>query len=219
MSTIGELVAIDLHAEGEPGRVVLSGVPHVPGDSMFAKMRYLEQNLDGLRRLMLREPRGYPAANCNLLLPPTDPRAVAGYVILEQVEYAPMSGSNTICVATALIEMGLVEVHEPVTEFVLESPAGLIGITAQVEAGHATRITFENVPSFAMALDVPIEVPELGRVWVDVAWGGMIFVIADAAALGLPLVPERAGALVRAGEMIKAATREQAPQVHPSQPD
>ncbi len=190
-------------------------MPDVPGDTMFAKMQYIKENLDGLRLRLLREPRGYPASNCNLILPPADPRAVAGYVILEQVEYPPMSGSNTICVATALIEMGMVEVREPVTEFTLESPAGLVAITAQVRSGHATRITFENVPSFLMAKDVPIEVPELGVVSVDIAWGGMIFVIADSVGLGLDLVPERGHELVRVGEMIKIATREQAPQVHP----
>jgi proline racemase len=218
LTTVRDVIAIDLHAAGEPGRVVLGGVPDLPGESMFEKMRYFERHLDGVRRRMLREPRGYPAANCNVVLPATDPRAVAGYIILEQVEYPPMSGSNTICVATALIEMGMVEVQEPVTEFVLESPAGLVGITARVSHGRATQITFENVPSFVMALDVPIEVPHLGQVLVDIAWGGMIFVIANAVPLRLSLVPEKARELVRVGEMIKAATREQAPQTHPEQP-
>jgi proline racemase len=216
--SVRDVVAIDLHAAGEPGRVILGGVPDLPGGSMFEKMQYFQQNLDGLRLRLLREPRGYPASNCNILLPPTDPRAVAGYIILEQVEYPAMSGSNTICVATALIEMGMVEVCEPVTEFVLESPAGLVAITAKVEHGRATQITFENVPSFVMALDVAVEVPQIGRVLVDIGWGGMIFVIADAGQLGLELVPQRAGELVRVGEMIKAATREQAPQVHPEHP-
>jgi proline racemase len=218
LTSVRDVIAIDLHAEGEPGRVVLGGVPDVPGHSMFEKMRYFEQHLDGLRLRLLREPRGYPAANCNVVLPATDPRAVAGYIILEQVEYPPMSGSNTICVATALIEMGMVEVREPVTEFVLESPAGLVAITATVSNGRATQITFENVPSFVMALDVPIDVPQLGTVVVDIAWGGMIFVIVDAQALDLSLVPERARELVRVGELIKTATREQAPQTHPEEP-
>lgn len=142
MISVRDVVAIDLHAAGEPGRVILGGVPDLPGGSMFEKMEYFQHNLDGLRLRLLREPRGYPASNCNILLPPTDPRAVAGYIILEQVEYPAMSGSNTICVATALIEMGMVEVREPVTEFVMESPAGLVAITAKVEHGRATQITF-----------------------------------------------------------------------------
>ncbi|MHB1575905.1 MAG: proline racemase family protein [Candidatus Dormibacteria bacterium] len=215
MAAVRDVLAIDLHAAGEPGRVVVGGVPDLPGGNMFEKMQYFRTHLDELRLRMLREPRGYPAANCNVILPPTDPRAAAGYIIMEQVEYPPMSGSNTICVATALIEMGMVEVTEPLTTFTLEAPAGLVEIRAEVVDGRARSITFENVPSFVMAQDLEIEVPELGRVVVDVAWGGMIYVLAEVDRLGLELVPSRARELARAGEMIKAATWEQAPQTHP----
>src|SRR5215469_15394579 len=120
------ITAIDLHACGEPGRVITGGVLDIPGSTMFEKKTYMEQHADGLRKRMLREPRGYPAANCNLLLPTTDARADAGFVIMEQVEYPPMSGTNTICVVTALIETGMISALEPVTTLVLETPAGLI---------------------------------------------------------------------------------------------
>ncbi len=218
MASCRDVLAMDLHAAGEPGRVILSGVPSLRGETPAARVEYFRSHFDELRLRMLREPRGYPAANCNILVPPVDPRADAGFLILEQVEYPPMSGTNTICVATALVEMGMVPVREPVSEFVLESPAGLVAITAEVRGGHARRITFENVPCFAMALDLDIDVPTLGSVRVDVAWGGMIYAIADAAALGLELVPGRARELARVGEMIKVATREQAPQQHPEHP-
>ena len=121
-----ELITVDAHAGGEPGRVIVGGVEDVPGATMFEKMRHLATCHDDLRLRMLREPRGYPAANCNLVLPPTDPSAAAGFVIMEQVEYPPMSGTNTICVATVLIDQGMVEVNEPVTSFTLETPAGLV---------------------------------------------------------------------------------------------
>jgi proline racemase len=212
------ILAVDAHAAGEPGRVIIGGVLDVPGRTMFDKMRHFAQHHDEIRLRMLREPRGYPAANCNLIVPPTDPSAVAGYIIMEQVEYPPMSGTNTICVATVLIEMGLVPVREPVTEFVLESPAGLVAIRADVVDGKARRITFENVPSFVFALDAAIEVPTLGTVKVDVAYGGMIYAIADAAALGLRVAADEARDLVRVGEMIRAATREQLPCAHPDNP-
>ncbi len=215
MITREALIAVDAHAEGEPGRVIIGGVPDVPGATMFEKMKHLQEHRDDIRRRMLTEPRGYPAANCNIVLPPTDPRAAAGFVIMEQVEYPPMSGTNTICVATVLIEKGLIPVTEPVTEFALEAPAGLIRIRAEVRNGKATQITFENVPSFVFALDAPIEVPGLGTVLVDVAYGGMIYVIADAPSLGLTLAPDEARDLVRVGEMIKAATRERLPVRHP----
>jgi proline racemase len=139
---------------------------------------------------------------------------------MEQVEYPAMSGTNTIAVATVLIETGRVAVREPVTELVLESPAGLIPVRAEVEGSKVTSVTFENVPAFPVLLDAPIEVPSLGRVSVDVAWGGMFYVIADVEPLGLEIEPGRGGELARVGEMIKAAAREQleAP-VHPGNPE
>jgi len=213
------ITAVDLHACGEPGRVILGGVRDVPGATMYAKMQHLRAHGDDLRLRMLREPRGYPAANCNLILPPTIAGADAGFVIMEQVEYPPMSGSNTICVATALAETGMVPTREGVNRLRLEAPAGLIEVEVEMRAGKAVRVTFENVPAFAVHLDVPVEVRELGTVKVDVAWGGMFYVIAAAEPLGLRIEPGQARALVRAGEMIKAATQEQYPVRHPENDD
>ena len=207
--------AVDLHACGEPGRVIVGGVLDVPGRTMFEKMKYLSEHADGLRKRMLREPRGYPAANCNLVLPPTRPEAHAGFVIMEQVEYPAMSGTNTICVTTALLETGMVPMREPVTNLVLEAPAGLVHVRAACANGKVTGVTFRNVPAFAAYLDRPVEVPHLGTVTVDVAWGGMFYVIADAAPFGLALTPDEGRDIVRIGEMIKAATQEQVPVVHP----
>ena len=120
------IAAVDLHACGEPGRVITGGVLDMPGKTMFEKMKFFERNHDDIRLRLLREPRGYPALCCNLILPPCDPRADAGFIIMEQMEYPPMSGTNTICVATALLETGMLKMTEPVTEFVLEAPAGLV---------------------------------------------------------------------------------------------
>ncbi len=210
--------AVDAHACGEPGRVIVGGVPHIPGASMYDKMVYLRDNADWLRKLMLREPRGYPAANCNLILPPTNPLAEAGYVIMEQVEYPGMSGTNTICVATVLLETGMIRMVEPVTEFTLESPAGLVKIHAECANGKVRQVTFRNVPAFAVYLDEIIDVPHLGKVKVDVAYGGMFYVIADAEPFGLSIRPEEGGEIVRIGEMIKAAAQQQLPVEHPEQP-
>lgn len=216
---IGRMIqAVDLHACGEPGRVIVGGVMDVPGKTMFEKMQHLATKGDSLRKLMLNEPRGYPASNCNLILPPTHPEAVAGYVIMEHVEYPGMSGTNTICVTTALLETGMVQMQEPITELTLESPAGLIRIKAECANGKVKKVTFKNVPSFATHLDAKIEVPHLGTVIVDVAYGGMFYVIADATQFGLKLTPDEGGEIVRIGEMIKAAAAEQLPVVHPLQP-
>jgi proline racemase len=210
--------AVDLHACGEPGRVIVGGVLDVPGKTMFDKMQYLWTKADGLRKRMLREPRGYPAANCNLILPATHPEAQAGYVIMEQVEYPGMSGTNTICVTTALLETGMLPMKEPVTELTLEAPAGLIRVRAECSNGKVKSVTFRNVPAFAPYLDRVIEVPHIGKVTVDVAYGGMFYVIADAAPHGLKLTPDEGRDIVRIGEMIKAAAQEQLPVVHPEQP-
>jgi proline racemase len=210
--------AVDAHACGEPGRVIVGGVLDVPGATMFDKMCYMQANRDDLRKRMLREPRGYPAANCNLILPPTHPDADAGYVIMEQVEYPGMSGTNTICVTTVLLETGMLPMREPVTDLTLESPAGLIRVRAQCSGGKVQRVTFQNVPAFAAYLDARIEVPHLGTVTVDVAYGGMFYVIAEAAPFGLRLTPDEGRDIVRISEMIKAAAQEQLPVVHPDQP-
>src|SRR5579872_6856983 len=209
------ITAVDAHACGEPGRVITGGVLDVPGATMFEKKLYLEAHADHLRKCMLREPRGYPAANCNLILPPTRPDADAGFVIMEQVEYPPMSGTNTICVVTVLLETGMIQPVEPITKLALDTPAGLVRVEAEVRGRKVTKVTFENVPAFAVHLDAPVEVRTLGTVKVDVAYGGMFYVIADAAALGFRLTPDEGRDIVRVAEMIKAATREQLPVVHP----
>jgi proline racemase len=210
--------AIDAHCAGEPGRVIVGGVLDVPGATMYEKMRHLATHGDALRRCMLREPRGYPGANCNLVLPPTHPEADAGFVIMEHVEYPGMSGTNTICTATVLLETGMVPMQEPVTELTLESPAGLIRIRAECAGGKVRSVTFRNVPAFAVHLDRTIEVPQLGTVTVDVAYGGMFYAIADARVFGLALTPDEGRDIVRITEMIKAAAREQLPVAHPEQP-
>ncbi len=209
---------VDAHAGGEPGRVIVGGVLDVPGATMFDKMAHLRANADDLRRRVLREPRGYPAMCANLVLPPTDPAADAGYVIMEQVEYPGMSGTNTICVVTVLLETGMVPMREPVTELTLEAPAGLIRVRASCRDGKVTAVTFRNVPAFATHLDVPIEVPTLGTVIVDVAYGGMFYAIAEAAQFGLRLTPDEGRDIVRITELVKAAANEQLPVVHPEQP-
>lgn len=209
------ITAVDAHACGEPGRVITGGVLDVPGQTMFEKKNWLATHADHIRLRMLREPRGYPALCCNVILPPTHPDADAGFVIMEQVEYPPMSGSNTICVVTVLIETGMVKAEEPVTRLKLDTPAGLISIEAEVRDGKVRNVTFRNVPAFATHLDVSLEVPGLGMVQVDVAYGGMFYVMADATQFGLRLTAEEGREVVRIAELIKSAAQRQLLVVHP----
>jgi proline racemase len=214
--------AVDGHAHGQHGRVVVggTGVLAAPGQTMLEKMKYLEQHADWFRRLMVREPRGYPRACVNVLLPPTDPKADAGFVIMEQSElYAAMSGTNLMVVTTVLLETGLIEPVEPVTTLALEAPAGVIEVRAHCERGRVTLVEFENVPSFATALDVPINVPGFGPVPVSVAWGGMACAVVDASALGLELTAGGAREVQEAITAVCAAARAELGFRHPLQDD
>ena len=213
------ITAVDAHAAGEPGRVITGGIVNVPGKTMLEKRNYLESRQDDIRKLMLQEPRGYPALCCNILLPPTHPAADAGYVIMEHTEYPGMSGTNTICVVTVLLETGILPMREPLTELTLEAPAGLIKVKADCHDGKVKQVTFRNVPAFAVYLDAPVEVPNLGLVRVDVAYGGMFYAIAEAEPLGLSLTPDEGKDIVRISEMIRAAADEQLPVIHPDIPE
>ena len=212
------ITAVEAHAEGEPGRVITSGAPPLPGATVFEQMQHLRTHADDLRLLMLREPRGQPALCCNLLVPPCHPDADAGFIIMEQTEYPPMSGSNTICVTTVLLETGILPMTEPVTDLTLEAPAGLVHVRADCHDGKVTRVTFRNVPAFALHLDAPLDVPDLGPITVDIAWGGMFYVLADADTLGISLDASNGAEIVRTSERILAAARAQLPVSHPDNP-
>ncbi|CAE7363270.1 unnamed protein product [Symbiodinium necroappetens] len=215
------LQCVDCHAGGEPARVVLGGLPTVPGRSMVEKrLRMMEPDFDAFRKLLLLEPRGYPCQNANFVIPPTGchPTAAYGVVIAEQGHvYPAMSGHNLMCVATALLETGMVRMVEPSTDFDLETPAGLVSVRAECKHGKVVQVTLRNVASFCRPadMDVEIDVPEVGKVTVDVAYGGMFYAIVDASTLGLQLLPKHGREICRLGEMIKTACREQHPVNHP----
>lgn len=210
---------VGCHVGGEVGNVVVGGVGDVPGATMFDKRLYLEHNRDDIRQLLLREPRGSMIRSTNIVLPPTRPEAQMGYVIMESEEYPAMSGGNTICVATVLLETGMVPMQEPVTHLTLESPAGLIRLECECRDGKVLSVRFTNQPSFVYHLDAPVEVEGIGTVTIDVAWGGMAFAIVDAASLGFDLVPEEARDLCVVGQRLKAAAAEQIPCIHPENPE
>src|SRR5947209_14046125 len=150
-----------------------------------------------LRRWLLLEPRGKPALCVNLVTPSTRPDCDVGLIIMESTDYPPMSGTNTICTVTVLLETGMLPMAEPVTRLTLETPAGLVAVEAQCNGGKCERVTFTNVPAFATHLDATVEVPGIGSVVVDVAYGGASFAITDATALGLDVTPAYAGELAR----------------------
>jgi trans-L-3-hydroxyproline dehydratase len=218
MRTKRAITVVGCHAGGEIGNVVVGGVLPPRGETVFEQMQSLARD-DSLRRLLLREPRGSVAVHANLIVPPTRADCDAGYIIMEPTEYPAMSGSNTICVATVLLETGMVEMREPETTLRLEAPAGVVEVTAACREGKCESVELTNVPCFADRLDAALEVEGLGTLVVDVAFGGMWYAIANAHALGFALEPSEARDLSLAGERIRVAAREQLPCVHPENPE
>lgn len=213
------VTVVGCHVGGEANDVITGGVLPPPGKSVFEMKRWLETEGDGLRRWLLLEPRGKPTLCVNLVVPACDPRADAGFIIMESTDYPPMSGSNTICTATVLLETGMLAMREPETRLVLETPAGLVPVVARCRDGKVTRVQFTNVPAFAVRLDAPVEVEGLGTVTVDVGYGGAFFAIVDAPSLGFAVEPHEARDLVAIGQRIKAAAAEQIAVAHPENPE
>jgi trans-L-3-hydroxyproline dehydratase len=213
------ITVIGCHAGGEIGNVIVGGVLPPEGATVFEQMQTLRDEGDGLRKALLREPRGSVACHANLVVPATREDCDAGFIIMEPTEYPAMSGSNTICTVTVLLETGMVEMREPETVVRLEAPGGVVEARAACRDGKCESVEFTNVPCFADRLDAEIEVEGLGIVTVDVAYGGMWYAIADAQALGFAIEPQEARELSLAGERIRAAAREQLPCTHPENPE
>ncbi len=209
---------VSCHAEGEVGDVIVGGVSPPPGDTLWAQSRFIHQD-QALRNFVLNEPRGGVFRHVNLLVPPKDPRAAMGFIIMEPEHTPPMSGSNSMCVATVLLETGIVAMQEPESRLTLEAPGGLIEVVAQCREGKAQSVRVTNVPSFADRLDATIEVEGIGTLRVDTAYGGDSFVLADAADIGFRLSPDEAHDIATTGVRITRAANEQLGFTHPENPD
>jgi len=205
---------VGCHAEGEVGDVIVGGVAPPPGETLWAQRSFIERD-DTLRQFILNEPRGGVFRHVNLLVPPKHPSAQIGWIIMEPEDTPPMSGSNSICVATVVLETGILPMIEPETTIVMEAPGGLVEARAECRDGKVQRVTITNVPSFAGQLDARIEVEGFGTLKVDTAYGGDSFVITDATALGFELVPAEARELAETGVRITAAADEQLGFRHP----
>src|SRR5581483_7056929 len=206
MRTSRAITVVGCHAGGEVGNVVVGGVLPPPGATVFEQMQALAAD-DSLRRLLLREPRGSVAFHANLVVPATRPDCDAGFIIMEPTEYPAMSGSNTMCVATVLLETGMVEMREPETVLRLEAPGGIVEARAACRDGRCQSVELTNVPCFVERLDAPLEVEGIGTLTVDVSYGGMWYAIADANALGFDIEPHEARELSVVGERIRMAAR------------
>ena len=209
---------IDSYAAGSPERVVVSGVPPLPGGTMLEKAKYVCDNLDYLRTFLVHEPRGHGNMYASLIVPPSAEDADVGVVYLEVGGYPTMCGHGTIAICTVLVETGMVEAREPETEITLDTPAGLVRATVAVKDGQAESVSIRNVPSFLYKADVEVQVPNLGRVRLDIAYGGNFCAILPAKSVGLKVVPEGANDLIACGTEIWKAVNEQVNVHHPEEP-
>lgn len=218
MRSVRAIQIIGCHAEGEVGDVIVGGVAPPPGATVWEQSRFIAGE-GSLRALVLHEPRGGVFRHVNLLVPAKNPAAQMGFIIMEPEDTPPMSGSNTICVATVLLDAGIIAMTEPTTRMVLEAPAGLVEVEAECRDGKAQRVTLKNVPAFADRLAVPLEVEGLGTLTVDTAFGGDSFVLADGARLGFAMTPDEARDIAAAGRRIVAAANAQLGFSHPTLPE
>jgi proline racemase len=207
--------AVDSHTEGMPTRVVTGGVGVIPGASMNEKRLHFIENLDDIRRFLINEPRGHAAMSGAILQPPTRADADWGVVYIEVSGCLPMCGHGTIGVATVLVEIGMVEVVEPVTTIRLDTPAGLVIARVAVSDGHADSVTIENVPSFSVRLDDTVEVPGYGTVPYSLAFGGNFYAMVDLTAVGLEFDRRRQHEILKAGLAIMDAINATDPPRHP----
>ena len=209
---------VSCHAEGEVGNVIIGGVEIPPGNTIWDQSRWIHED-QSLRQFVLNEPRGGVFKHINLLVPPKNPKAVQGFIVMEPEHTPPMSGSNSICVSTVILNKGIVPMQEPITEFILEAPGGLVPIKAYCENGKANSIEIHNVASFADKIDVSLEVEGVGTLRVDTAYGGDSFVLVDAKKLGFDIKPDEAKDLARVGSKITAAANQQLGFTHPENKD
>jgi proline racemase len=215
MRAARSIAAVDSHTEGMPTRVVVGGVAPIPGATMLERKLHFEAELDDLRLLLMREPRGHGAMSGAILQPPARADADWGVLFIEVSGLLPMCGHGTIGVATVLVETGMVEVTEPETVVRLDTPAGLVEARVAVQEGRARSVTLRNVPSFLLQAGASVDVPGLGPVGYDMAFGGNFYALVPAADVGLEVEPAQSRALIERGGEIMAAINAADPPVHP----
>lgn len=208
--------AIDAHAGGEPARIVLSGLPPILGDTMVERKQYMKERLDYFRTLLMQEPRGHKDMFGIVLTPPVSQRAHYGVLFIDNAGYIDMCGHSIMSATTALIEIGMIPSVEPETAVVFDTPVGSVGASARTEGNRVIEVSVANVPSFLYTKDVAIDLPGIGSISVDVAFGGNFFALVQAKALGISVHPANATRLIELGMAVKRATNEKLTVRHPT---
>jgi proline racemase len=214
-----KITTIDAHTEGEPFRVITGGYPDLPGDTILARRRYAREHLDHLRTALMWEPRGHADMYGCIVTPPVSPGADIGVLFMHNEGYSTMCGHGIIGITKVALETGLLPMAAPETTVRIDTPAGLVTAHARVEKGQVMGVRFQNVPSFVLALDQAVEVPGLGRVRYDIAFGGAFYAYVQAEEVGVTCTPEDFRLLIDRGVAIKRAIMASRPIPHPFEED
>lgn len=215
MRFVKSIHAVDSHTMGEPTRIIVGGLPPIPGKSMAEKKAYLEGNLDHVRTAVMHEPRGHNDMFGSIITNATTDEADMGIIFMDGGGYLNMCGHGSIGAATVAVESGMVEAKEPYTEIKMEAPAGLITAKVNVVGGKAKEVSIINVPSFLYKRDIDVEVPNFGHVKLDISFGGSFFAIVNAKELGVKVVPANIDRLTDLGIRIRRAVNETIRVRHP----
>lgn len=214
-----KITTIDCHTAGEPFRVIVDGLPDIPGSTILEKRRYVKENLDGLRTALMWEPRGHADMYGCIITPSVSSEADFGVLFMHNDGFSTMCGHGIIGVVTVVLETGLFPKTAPITTLRIDSPAGLITAHAHIVKNRVQQVSFQNVPSFVLALDQTVDVPDLGPVTYDLAFGGAFYAYTSAPAVGLSGVDAEFQNLIKTGMAIKQAVMTSRAIVHPFEPD
>lgn len=218
LNFIRTVQTIDAHTGGEPLRLLVSGMPPVPGSTILEKRAWLKVNRDDLRCFLMNEPRGHADMYGAYLLPPTTANADFGVIFIHNEGYSDMCGHGIIALGKVLVEMGYVERRSPTTRIGFDSPAGFIEAHVEWDGTRAGKVTFRNVPSFIYMRDVEVTTPSFGNIVGDIVFGGAFYYYIDAAQTGLAIQPEQVRNLIQLGAETKAAVKEKVRIQHPLEP-
>lgn len=214
-----KITTIDAHTAGEPFRVVTSGFPDLPGDTILARRRFVREHHDHLRTALMLEPRGHADMYGCLVTPPVSPEADFGVLFMHNEGFSTMCGHGIIAMTTVALETGLVAKQSPQTTLRIDTPAGMVTSTAHIRNGRVATVSFRNVPAFVLGLDQVVDVPGLGKVRYDLAFGGGFYAYVRAAEVGLKVSPDDLHPLIDKGMAIKRAIMTSRPVRHPFEED
>lgn len=218
MATFTHTISVvDTHTAGEPTRIVLSGLPPILGATMAEKKQYMAEHLDHFRTLLMQEPRGHKDMFGAILTPPTTGRGQYGILFIDNSGYLDMCGHGTIGITTALIDIGMIPPKEPETAVAFDTPAGLVEGHARIEGDRVVEVSVANVSSFLYARDVELDLPEIGKITIDVSFGGNFFAMTPAKTLGVSVHPENISRLIQLGMRVKAAVNQNLKVQHPTE--